>query len=184
MRVLSIAARRGAWHSGGFEAFWIAFALALVLVVPACASSGLPPTAESRLLGKPLPDFHRATLAGSNMDTSELRGRTVVVKFFAQYCEPCKRTLPLAERLHREHPEVVFIGVSEDEYATTARSVGETYGLSFPIIHDAGKALLGRFRVSELPVTFVADSRGMVRWVGGPAQSESDLGRALEAVAE
>ncbi len=148
-----------------------------------CGGAALPAGAESALLGKGLPDFHRPSLQGERVATGDLRGKTVVVKFFAEYCEPCKRTLPAAERLHRQHPEVAFIGVSEDEYASTAHAVGRSYGLSFPIVHDAGRALQGRFRVSELPVTFVADQQGTVRWVGGPAQNEGDLELALDALA-
>ncbi|HVJ21588.1 MAG TPA: TlpA disulfide reductase family protein, partial [Polyangiaceae bacterium] len=105
-------------------------------------------------------------------------------KFFAEYCEPCKRTLPAAERLHHEHPEVTFVGVSADDYAATARAIRKLYGLSFPIVHDTGRSLQGRFRVTELPVTFVVDRAGVVRWVGGPAQSEKDLAQAIEVLRE
>jgi len=162
----------------------ITFVLSNVLCVAlvACGATTLPAGAQSALLGKGLPDFQRASLRGERIDTGGLRGKTIVVKFFAEYCEPCKRTLPAAERLHRRYPEVAFIGVSEDEYVASAEAVGQTYGLSFPIVHDRGRALQGRFRVSELPVTFVADERGTVRWVGGPAQNEGDLEQALEAL--
>jgi cytochrome c biogenesis protein CcmG, thiol:disulfide interchange protein DsbE len=148
----------------------------------ACSSAALPPSAPSPLLGKPVPDFARPTLSGERVATAELRGSPVVLKFFAEYCKPCVRTLPAAERLHRQHPDVTFVGISADEYAATARAVAETYGLSFALVHDAGGALQGRFRVSELPVTFVVDSRGTVRWVGGPAQSERELAEVLRAL--
>jgi cytochrome c biogenesis protein CcmG, thiol:disulfide interchange protein DsbE len=134
------------------------------------------------LLGRPLPDFARPSLAGERIDTVKLRGGTLVLKFFAEHCEPCKRTLPAAEQLHRENPDVSFVGISADDYAATARAVGKLYGLSFPIVHDAGRALQGRFRVTELPVTFVVDRAGTVRWVGGPAQSERDLEQAIDVL--
>jgi cytochrome c biogenesis protein CcmG/thiol:disulfide interchange protein DsbE len=147
-----------------------------------CGPTTLPPSAHSELLGRPVPDFARPALDGARVDTVKLRGGTVVLKFFAEYCEPCKRTLPAAERLHHENPEVAFVGVSADDYAATARAVRKLYGLSFPIVHDAGRALQGRFRVTELPVTFVVDRAGMVRWVGGPAQSEEELAQAIEVL--
>jgi len=144
----------------------------------------MPPSAPSELLGKPVPDFTRSALDGVKIDTVSLRGSTIVLKFFAEHCEPCKRTLPAAERLHHEKPEITFVGVSADDYAATARAVGKHYGLTFPIVHDAGRALQGRFRVTELPVTFVVDRAGVVRWVGGPAQTEKDLERAIEVLSE
>lgn len=105
-----------------------------------------------------------------------------MVKFFAKYCEPCTRTLPAAEQLHRKHPKVAFVGVSEDEYPSDAEELIASYGLSFPVIYDRGNVLAGRFRVTEMPATFVVDRAGIVRWVGGPGQSEDDLTAALAAV--
>ncbi len=158
------------------------FASALgALVLTAChpTPTAPPPSAESPLAQKSLPDFQRPTLAGASIDTKALRGQVVVIKFFAKYCEPCKRTLPAAEKLHRKHPEVAFVGVSEDEYASDAQSLVQSYGLSFPVVHDQGNVLAGRFRVSEMPVTFVVDGQGVVQWVGGPGQDEDDLAAAI-----
>jgi thiol-disulfide isomerase/thioredoxin len=160
-------------------------AVACALLVPpavGCSSAvTYPPSASSHLYSKALPEFSRPALDGARVDVLALRGRAVVVKFFAEYCEPCKRTLPAVERLHRDHPTVAFVGVSEDDYATTAREIGQSYGLTFPIVHDVGKALKGRFRVSEMPVTFIADRQGVVRWVGGPGQTEAELAQAIQA---
>ena len=118
----------------------------------------------------------------SEVSTKEPAGRVVVVKFFAKYCEPCKKTLPVAERIHRERPEVLFVGVAEDEYQADVQEMIDLYQLSFPIVHDRGNVLAGRFRVQDLPLTFVADRVGNIRWVGGGKSSESDLEAAIEWV--
>ena len=76
-----------------------------------------------------------------------------------------------------------FIGISEDEYASDAQSLVDGFGLSFPVVHDQGNVLAGRFRVSEMPVTFVIDGQGVVQWVGGPGQDEDDLASAIAAYA-
>jgi peroxiredoxin len=154
--------------------------LALVLL-SGCAAT-LPPSAPSPLLGQALPDFRRPTLAHGDLTAGQLRGRPVVVKFFAEYCEPCKRTLGAAQRLSLEHADVQFVGVSEDEYAATAERVVKHHGLTFPVVLDRGHVLQGRFRVREMPVTFLADASGVVRWVGGPAQTEEELADALAAI--
>jgi cytochrome c biogenesis protein CcmG/thiol:disulfide interchange protein DsbE len=161
--------------------------LALGALVPAtlgvgCGPPGLPASAPSPLLSKPLPDIERRAIDGTTVDTKSKRGSIVVVKFFAKYCEPCKKTLPVVERLHQSHPDVIFIGVDEDEYTSEVEEMVRTFGLTFPVIHDAANALAGRFRVGELPVTFLADGTGTIRWIGGEGQSEDDLGQAIEAV--
>ncbi len=160
-------------------------ALSTMLACTGLSASGCgpPPQPASALAhalsGKPLPDFDKRTLGGARVDTKSLRGRVVVVKFFAKYCEPCKRTLPAIEKLHRDDPEIAVVGVAEDESQADAAEVVATYGLSFPVVHDAGNVLAGRYRVSEMPITFVADAEGRIRWIGGPAQSEDDLPAAI-----
>ena len=128
-----------------------------------------------------MPDFKRRTLDGKTADTKAARGQVLVLKFFAKYCEPCKKTLPAAERLHRQYTDVMFIGISEDEYRSDAKKIVDTYGLSFPVVHDAGNSLSGRYRVSEMPVTFVIDKSGAVRWVGATKQTKEGLRLAIEA---
>lgn len=147
-----------------------------------CAGSPPPPSAPSPLLGKPLPSIRRPTLAGGALATDDLAGRTVVVKFFAKYCEPCKRTLPEAQRLHETRPDVAIIGVSEDERASEAQETAQRYGLTFPVVHDRSNVLAGKFRVRELPVTFVADRTGKLRYVIGPAHHERTLEQVLDSI--
>lgn len=166
-------------------------ALALLLGLSFAAFSGcasappmLPKGATNALVGSALPDFRGATLTGREFDSAELRGRPAVIKFFAEYCVPCQRTLPEVERLHRARPDVAFVGVSEDDRAATAESIVSKYGLSFPVLHDASKELMQTFRIRELPATFVVDRHGVVRWLAGPEQSERDLDEALRLVAE
>ncbi len=161
-----------------------AFVLAsFVLVAPGCGrKKTAPPTLPSALLGQPIPSFRRPTLAGATFDTQAAKGKLVVVKFFAEYCAPCKVTLPEAESLSRKHDDVEFVGISEDEYESKTRQMIGQYGLTFPVVHDGGQVLAGRFRVAELPMTFVIDAGGTVRWVGGPGQQKGDLEAAIRTV--
>ena len=158
--------------------------LALFLALAACGGSAAPaappPSTPSSLLGKPAPSFKRDAVDGSHVVVA-LPGKVVVVKFVAKYCEPCVRTLPAIEKLHAKHPEILIVGVSEDERESEARELAATYGLTFPIVHDNQQVLAARYRVRDLPVTYVLDGHGNVAWVGGPEKSESDLVAAIEA---
>ncbi len=155
---------------------------AALLVLCGCGPATYPASIAHPLLGQPLPPIHhRHTLDGQPVEAEQLAGKPVLVKFFAQYCQPCRATLPAAERLHESHPGVTFLGIDEDESAETADALAKQYGLSFAVVHDEGNVLSGRFRVSTMPTTFVADSQGVVRWVGGEGQTEDDLRRAVEA---
>jgi peroxiredoxin len=162
------------------------WARAILGAVLAFGCGGAPPpmpaSSTSQLLKRPLPAFQRPTLDGATFDTSAHRSDVVVVKFFAQYCEPCKKTLPAAEKLHRDRPDVLFVGVSEDESPSAARELVARHGLTFPVIHDAGNVLAGRFRVSEMPVVFVSGPGGDIAWVGGPEQREDALAQAVASL--
>jgi cytochrome c biogenesis protein CcmG/thiol:disulfide interchange protein DsbE len=156
-------------------------ALGPALAVPGCAPPQFPASASNPLLGQALPEIHRRSLDGHAIDQGLLQGTPVLVKFFADYCQPCKETLPAAERIHEAYPDVTFLGVDEDDTSETASDVVRRYGLSFPVIHDSGNVLAGRFRVTAMPTTFVADPHGVVRWVGAEGQTEGDLRQAVQA---
>jgi peroxiredoxin len=158
-----------------------------LLAVAACTHAAVPvpppPSTPSRILDADLPAFRRPALQGGTFDTAEVAGKLLVVDFFADYCKPCQRKLPALEALHRAHPELAIVGVSLDENADRAwKSIGR-HKLTFPVVHDAGNVLAGRFRVTELPFGFVADVTGKVRYVAGPMQPEDALERAVLALA-
>jgi cytochrome c biogenesis protein CcmG/thiol:disulfide interchange protein DsbE len=164
--------------------------LSLVLVahtVGGCAKSAPPEapkaSAPSSLLGKPAPEFVRTALDGTKVEPAAMRGRVVVLEFFAQHCVPCRTAMPAAQAAQKKRPAALFVGVSEDDAASTAANVARSYGVTFPIVHDQGKALAGRHRVSELPATIVIDAAGVVRWVGAEASTTEELTRVIDSVA-
>ncbi len=184
---LRVALRAGLRRANGVRRRWplihhpIALSTALALLTGCGSAPGYPPTAPSSLLGRQLPTLERTTLEGRQLKARAFAGKSVVVKFFAQYCDPCTRALPITERLHQRYSDVTFVGVSVDPARSSARQLAAAYGLTFPVIHDGDDRLKERFDVLALPVTFVTDRRGIVRWVGGPQHSESHLYQAIEA---
>jgi cytochrome c biogenesis protein CcmG/thiol:disulfide interchange protein DsbE len=164
--------------------------LGLVLALVQCGSPAFPASSSHPLLGRPLPEIrHRQSVdgrplqvgVGPGADSGSAPEGPVLVKFFADYCQPCKTTLPAAERIHEEYPDVAFVGIDEDETTETARDLARRYGLTFPVVHDSGNVLAGRFRVSAMPATFVADASGVIRWVGAEGQTEDQLRQAVRA---
>jgi len=161
---------------------WLGCSL-MVWIAVGCATTAPPPASfPSPLLGKELPSVRGNTVSGETMKPQDLQGRPVVIKFFAKYCEPCKRTLPSAQRSHVRRGDVLFVGISEDEMVSDAQQLVRAYGLTFPVIHDRDNVLSGRFRVSDLPVTFVVDRCGVVRYVLGPDHEAQVLDQVLDSM--
>lgn len=142
-----------------------------------CASqpAAPPPSAQSPLLEKPLPQFRRSALDGSDIDTKALEGRVVVLELFAEHCVPCVTSLPAAEQAHRGRPDAAFIGLSEDDDSSGAARMVARHKLTFPVVHDSGRVLAGRLRLTELPATVIADRKGTVRWVGTRSFTAEEL---------
>jgi len=157
-------------------------ALALAIAPLACAAQGLPPSAQSPTLGRPLPEFHRRTVEGTAFSSEALRGKVVVVEFFAQYCAPCWRALPEVQRLAAGDPELAVLGIGEDEFASDTQLMARQLGLSFPVLHDAGNALAARLRIGKIPATLVLDRSGRVRWQARPGDGLAELRRAVAAL--
>lgn len=148
----------------------------------ACGNPTFPTSAEHPLLGRQLPEIGRRTTAfGAVFDPSELRGHPVFFKFYAEYCVPCRKSLPTFERLHQTHKNVRFVGIDKDD-RTEAAELARTFRLTFPVIPDEENVLTDRFQVSILPTSFAVDTSGVVRWVGASQQSDQDLTNAVRAL--
>lgn len=111
-----------------------------------------------------------------------LRGKVVVIEFFAQYCRPCWQQLPEVARLAEGDPDLVVLGFGEDELASDTRSMVQQLGLPFPVVHDAGNTIAAQFRVRQIPATLVVDADGVVRWQARPTDGVRELRRAIMAV--
>jgi peroxiredoxin len=147
----------------------------VAMLLAACGAREVaPPSVPSPLLAHPAPEFRRPALDGSLVASAAWNGHVAVVDFFSEHCAPCAKMLPSIEALHRSMPDVVVLGVSEDDDEDGARRMVQTHGLTFPVVHDAGHVLAGRFRVTDLPATFVVDARGLVHWQGA-GDGEGDV---------
>lgn len=133
-------------------------------------------------IGAPLPDVALTGLDGAPVSLASLRGRPLVLSFFARWCEPCREEYPLLSRLAREHGERIrVVGVSLDEVPLSAVAAhARTHQLAYTVLHDGRAASAGPFGVPPIPATFVFDADGALVW--RHAGSGAELLRELPAV--
>ncbi|GBD13129.1 Thiol-disulfide oxidoreductase ResA [bacterium HR24] len=163
---------------------------------PDLAPAGLEVGTRTGMLA---PDFVLPTLDGRDLRLSDLRGQAVVLNFWATWCSPCRREMPLLVGAYRQFREqglvVVAVNVQEDE--ESVRRFAREFGLPFPVALDKSGDVTGAYRLLGLPTTFFIDRQGVVRSVfRGPfvasgqgkdvqeAIDAGELGRRIREVLE
>ncbi len=118
-----------------------------------------------QIVGKPAPDFTLKTLDGKTLTLSELRGKTVVLNFWATWCPPCKVELPWFVELQKQYgPQgLQIVGISEDEGGKdkVAQFVKEM-GVNYTIAVDDNSVSPKYGDVEDLPTTFYIDRSGKI----------------------
>ena len=120
---------------------------------------------------------------GGELSLESLRGRTVVLNFWASWCGPCKEETPLLQREYErwKAKNVVFVGVDVKDFRGDARSFLRRYGVTYPNVYDGKGSLVGRYGVTGFPETYFIDTDGRIRYrIAGPVEDEADLKTGIE----
>jgi peroxiredoxin len=106
-------------------------------------------------------DFTLADLRGKSWTLSELRGKVVVVNFWATWCPPCRKEMPDLEALYNRFKGEGFVvlAVSDEDAAKVRPFIAERQ-VTYPILLDPGRKVNDLFQVEGIPKTFVYDRDG------------------------
>ncbi|WP_446211733.1 TlpA family protein disulfide reductase [Micromonospora sp. IBSANI012] len=100
---------------------------------------------------------------GTPVALRDVRG-PAVVNVWASWCPPCRKELPAFQRLsERAAGRLQVVGVNSRDTRTAAQSIGEDYGIRFPMLFDQGEALQRELGRNALPLTLLVDAQGRVR---------------------
>mgnify|MGYP000288623909 CR=1 FL=1 len=108
------------------------------------------------------PDFRLTTLSGDEVALSELAGRTVVLNFWATWCGPCRIEAPSFAAFAEANPDVVVLGLAEDDHQGLVRRTSAELGITYPVAL-ASDELLAAYGVTTFPTTVVIGADGQVR---------------------
>ena len=117
-------------------------------------------------LGELAPNFQLRDLNGHPVALSDLRGKVVLLNFWATWCGPCRVEMPAMEELYRTFSRKDFeiLAVSTDaQGVAVTRPFQQENHLTFPILHDADYRVGLIYGARSLPMTFMVDRQGVVR---------------------
>lgn len=127
------------------------------------------------------PEFSGVTADGKTASLAGLRGRVILINFWATWCLECRPEMPMFERLHREFAAqgLAVVGINAREGTSTIRAYAKELGLTFPLILDPKGKINAAYGVIGLPTTFligrdgrpVALAIGPREWNGKPARA-------------
>ncbi|OXS77077.1 thiol-disulfide oxidoreductase [Lysinibacillus sp. KCTC 33748] len=131
------------------------------------------------------PDFTLTSLDGEDVTLSELRGKKVVLNFWATWCPPCKAEMPHMQNYYeqnakKDNVEIIAVNltkaerdVTEDEKIDSVMTFRESFNLTFPILLDPKNSAGLDYQVLTIPTTYFIDSNGYIqRAIRGPMNAE------------
>ncbi|MCZ6644664.1 MAG: redoxin domain-containing protein [SAR324 cluster bacterium] len=127
------------------------------------------------------PDFRTVTPDGQIVSLTGLRGKVVLVNFWASWCAPCREEMPAIERLHRAYGRqgLAVVAINIQELPGRIKRFGERLGLTFPLLLDLDGSIAKQYGVIGLPATFFIgrDGRPVALAIGERAW-DSEAGHA------
>jgi len=119
-------------------------------------------TAAPINVGDLFPDLTQCGLEGT---LPELKGKVVLVDFFASWCDPCKESFPAMEALYQKYgPKgLVIVAVNLDKNKADMDDFLKEHPATFIVVRDASKRLVGRVKIPTMPSSFLLDRDGRVQ---------------------
>lgn len=155
-------------------ALWLWFSLAL-------AAPEMIPEVDAEVVGRTAPEIELQRLDGVPFSLQALRGKTVVLSFWASWCGPCRKELPALSELQKKRSDVVIYAVNVDRERAMAEAFLRQVQFELPIVWDNESLAMGQYNVMSMPTMFVIDSKGTVKWAKTGFSQEKGLVE-LEAI--
>lgn len=154
--------------------------LFLLLAGLAMAAPEMIPEEDLVLVGRTAPEIELKTLDGAEFSLAALRGKTVILSFWASWCGPCRQELPALSELQKTRSDIAIYAVNVDRIRGKAQGFLRSVKFDLPIVWDNESVAMGQWNVMSMPTMFLIDSQGTVKWRKVGYSKEKGLS-ALEA---
>lgn len=131
--------------------------LFVAILAAACLGAGLKP-------GDPLPDLAQLKLEGQLPEF--LKGKVVLLDFWASWCEPCKASFPVMDELQKQYGPrgLVVLAINVDEKKSDMEGFLKKNAATFAIVRDGSQKLVAQAGIVTMPSSFLVDQEGRIRF--------------------
>lgn len=138
------------------------------------------------ITGNRAPDFTLQAIDGKKITLSELRGKKVIVNFWATWCQPCKDEMPYIQEIHQEWSDkgvtVLAVAVNKNQALAGVEQFIRDTGYTFAVLFDSKGEVAELYQVSEIPKTVLIDADGIVQHVRlGDFKSTEEIDNILRS---
>ena len=136
--------------------------------------------AEGRPVQAPAFTLDRLDREGT-LALTDLRGKALVVNFWASWCIPCRDEAPVLQQTYERYRDqgLVVLGIDVNDFRQDARRFMRRFGLTYPVVYDGKGSTVGRWGVRGFPETFFVDRSGKL--VGERISGAVDIDRNRDA---
>lgn len=123
--------------------------------------------AHALTIGDTAPDFTLKNQQGTNLNLAEQRGEIILINFWASWCGPCRKEMPVLQKLQDKYQDlgVQVWGVNVEQENQAGKDFLADLDLSFSIFFDQTNSLSKTYQVEAMPTTVMIDRNGKVRFV-------------------
>ena len=151
------------------------------LVMAGCSSS----STQGVEVGDLAPDFQLQNLDGQTISLGNLRGKPVLINFWATWCPPCRSEMPYIQEIYEEWSDkgLVVLAINLGESSSKAEEFRQNHNLSFTVLLDAKQDVAQRYNIQYIPTTFFLDKDGIIQdKVIGAFQNKTQIENKLSKI--
>lgn len=165
---------------GNYKLYLIMLQISSLLFLPAFLSASPPsPWDIEGLIGEKASDFNLKDVKGGVFNLSSLRGRVVILNFWATWCPPCRAEMPSLNNLYREFRNIGLevVAVSTDRSVSPVREYLSKNPLDIKVLIDSDNRVSRQYKVFSIPTSFIIDRNGIIieRYLGEEDWTSSEI---------
>ena len=154
-------------------------------IPPGSTTSGAIPAPQEGFLA---PNLELRTIDGNRITLSDLRGKVVLLNFWATWCPPCRAEMPAMQKVYSDYGPDDFVILAVNNTQQDARDAVDAFildqGLSFPVLLDISGEVSAQYQVNSMPTSFFIDPEGIIQEVVIGSMPEALLRTRVEDLLE